>query len=106
RSSEIWVSTMRTPRAPRWSCPASGSIDINLLREDDFSAGGLAVELADGNHVLHLLDEIILGEPEQVYRRLTRVESTAAVGDHLHELGNTGDVVLLHLLLHHVGRNG
>ena len=68
--------------------------------EDDLAAGGHLVELADGDDVLDLGDEVVLLEAEQVDRRLAGVEAGAGVGDHLDELGDGGDVELLHLVVH------
>ncbi|HET6812087.1 MAG TPA: hypothetical protein VFH50_13865 [Acidimicrobiales bacterium] len=73
--------------------------------EDDLAAGGLLVELAHGDDVGHLGDEVVLLEPEQVDRGLAGVEAGARVGDHLDELRYRGDVELLHPLGHVVGHH-
>jgi ABC-2 type transport system permease protein len=69
--------------------PASG--------EDDLAAGGQPVELADGDDVLYLWDEVVLGQTEHVDRCLAGIQTTAGVGDHLDELGDRRDVQFLHL---------
>ena len=52
-------------------------VELSVLRclgEDDLAAGGEAVELADGDDVLDLGDEVVLGQVEQVDRGLAGVE--------------------------------
>src|SRR5690242_9694368 len=56
--------------------------------EDDLPTGRQPVELADGDDILHLLDEVIAGEAEQIHRCLTGIQAGAGIGDHLDELGN------------------
>src|SRR6266481_4985988 len=43
-------------------------------REDDLTARGEVVELADGDDVFDLVDEVVLGEAEQIDRCLTAVQ--------------------------------
>ncbi|MEZ5180055.1 MAG: hypothetical protein R2746_17705 [Acidimicrobiales bacterium] len=64
------------------------------------------VELAHGDDVLDLVDEVVLVHLEQVDRRLAGVHAGAGVGDHLDELGDRRDVELGDLLLHDVGHHG
>src|SRR6478736_13263 len=85
-----------TAHLPGWrGRKPDGSLD---LCEDDLAAGGERVELADRDDPVHVLDEVLGAEAEQVDRRLARVEARAGVRDHLHELGDRRDVELLHLL--------
>ena len=67
--------------------------------EYDLASGGHLVELADGDDVLDLGDEVVLLQPEQVDRCFAGVEAGAGVGDHLDELGDRRDVELFHLCL-------
>src|SRR5487761_1464695 len=71
------------------------------LGEDDLAAGCLRVELADGDDLVDLRDEVVDGEAEHVDGRPAGVEVGAGVGDELDELGDGWDVDLLHLPLHH-----
>src|SRR5664280_3551448 len=98
-----------------YACKAS--VDLFGFTEEDFieqvqgiitvgefygiAAGGDPVELAHGDDALDLLDEVLLGEPEQVHRRLAGIHPAAGVPDELHELRDPRDVECLHLLLHH-----
>src|SRR5690242_18048992 len=66
-------------------------------REDDLAAGGEVVELAHGDDVLDLADEVVPGETEKVHRCLARVQAGPGVRDHLDELGDRGNVELAHL---------
>src|ERR1700716_1018442 len=68
--------------------------------EDDLAADGLVVEFSDGDDVLYLRNEVVLLEAKQVDRRLAGVQAGAGVGDHLDELGDGGDVELLHPVVH------
>ena len=43
--------------------------------EDDLAAGGEGVELADGDDALDLVDEVVLGQPEQVAGCLAAVDA-------------------------------
>src|SRR5690348_8466791 len=45
------------------------------LCEDDLAAGGEVIELAHGDDVLDLLDEVVPGETEKVHRCLARVQA-------------------------------
>src|SRR5581483_12108158 len=54
--------------------------------EDDLAARGQGVELADRDDALDLLDEVVLGDAEQVAGGLAAVKTGAAVGDQ-HDLG-------------------
>src|ERR1039457_4477835 len=65
--------------------------------EDDLAADREGIELADGDDVLDLVDEVIFGEPEQVAGCLAAVDAGAGVGDHLDEFRDRRDVELAHL---------
>src|SRR5918994_4392622 len=73
------------------------------LREDDFAAGGPFVELADRDDVLHLRDQVVLLEPEEVNGSLAGIDPGSRVVDHLDELRYRGDVEFAHLPFHVVG---
>src|ERR1017187_3128390 len=62
--------------------------------EDDLAADREGIELADGDDVLDLVDEVIFGEPEQVAGCLAAVDAGAGVGDHLDEFRDRRDVEL------------
>ena len=83
--------------------PAGPAASGNGLREDDLPAGGQLIELADGDDVLDLIDQVIAGEAEHVAGRLAAVQAGAGVRDHLDELRDRRDVELAHLPVH-VGR--
>src|ERR1017187_6390319 len=51
------------------------------LREDDLTTGGHGVELTDGDDVHDLFDQVVLGELEQIRRRLARVDPGTGVRD-------------------------
>ena len=107
----------QTPAAPQRSgrpslCALAGragpqarSLVRLELGEDDLAAGRLLVELADGQHLVDLRDEVLVGQAEHVDRRLAGVDARARVGDHLDELRHRRDVELLHLAGHHLRRH-
>src|SRR5215204_4025435 len=74
------------------------------LGEDDLAFRRLLVELADGDDLLDLGDEVLHRQAEHVNGRLARVEAGARVAEELDELGDRRDVDLLHLPLHQLGR--
>ena len=63
-----------------------------VSREDDLASRGEVVELADGDDVGDLFDEVVFVEAEQVDGGFAGVQAGAGVGDHLDELGDGGDV--------------
>src|SRR5579862_1087638 len=67
--------------------------------EDDLAASRKSVELADRDDVLHLWDQIVPREAEEVGRRLAPVEASTGVGDHFDELGNGWNVERGHLAI-------
>ena len=53
--------------AAGWSIgSAAVTAPVVASGEDDLSAGGNPVELTDDDDAVHLLDEVVLVEPEQV----------------------------------------
>src|SRR6185437_2417417 len=96
-SDPAWVTLCIRPDA----CPRAKGPDTS--GENDLPSGGQVVELAHGDDVLDLVDQVCFGEAEQVGGRLAPVQARAGVGDHLDELRDGGDVELLHLVAHVVG---
>src|SRR5688572_17888776 len=97
-SATGWSSTRWWPRTSRVNrVPSTWRVVItpaSMSGEDDLAAGSLLVELADGDDVADLGDEVVLLQAEQVDRCLAGVQARAGVGDHLDELRDGGDVEL------------
>src|SRR5262245_51662775 len=55
------------------------SQETNRLCEDNLAAGGEVIELAHGDDVLDLPDEVVPGEAEEIHRCLARVQAGAGV---------------------------